>query len=134
MGDLFDDILFLEDRFVEEGEQEGMEAGLRGGRTQGLYVGHVKGIQLGKELGYYKGVLAGWTLVGAAANKERLQKKIVSLTSLVATFVFDANRPTVMEEFENIRNKFKFISKQLSFTISIPGSSPDPQTGPSLGY
>jgi hypothetical protein len=58
--DIFDDVLFLETRYLDRGRTEGCIAGLEKGRQDGENMGHTYGTNYGEEIGFYLGFVDSW--------------------------------------------------------------------------
>lgn len=56
INDVFDDIVFTEEKLTEQGYSEGFKDGQSAGNSEGFHLGYHRGSELGAELGYYYGI------------------------------------------------------------------------------
>lgn len=109
-NDFFDAVLFLEDSLVEKGRQVARKDVVKKAVSEGYELGYQKGFELGKELGYMQGCVQAWETLGCTPDqKARSQRAFAVLKNLLENFKL-GNRPTLMEEFEKLRAKFKHVA------------------------
>lgn len=56
INDVFDNIVFIEEKLTEQGYSEGFKDGQSNGNSDGFHLGYHRGSELGAELGYYYGI------------------------------------------------------------------------------
>ncbi|KAJ6646660.1 putative methyltransferase-like protein 25 [Pseudolycoriella hygida] len=56
INDVFDDIVFIEEKLTEQGYSQGFEDGQSRGNSESFHLGYHRGSELGAELGYYYGI------------------------------------------------------------------------------
>lgn len=62
INDVFDDIVFIEEKLTEKGYTEGFKDGQASGNSEGFHLGYHRGSELGAELGYYYGITTSYLL------------------------------------------------------------------------
>ncbi|KAF9387528.1 hypothetical protein CPB97_002429 [Podila verticillata] len=112
-----DDLVHLENMFVEFGREDGMAAGERNGAIEGRVMGCEKGFELSREVGYYAGCAQLWKSL-AQMNPERISekslKKINSLLDLINSFPRQNQLDDdVIAILDRIRGKFKTVASAL---------------------
>ncbi|KAF9429727.1 hypothetical protein BGZ94_009697 [Podila epigama] len=112
-----DDLVHLENMFVEFGRDDGMAAGKRNGAIEGRVMGCEKGFELSREVGYYAGCAQVWKALAQldpGRISEKSMKKINSLLDLVHTFPRENQLDDdVVAILERIRGKFKTVASAL---------------------
>ncbi|KAG0265221.1 hypothetical protein BG011_005264 [Mortierella polycephala] len=112
-----DDLVHLENMFVEFGREDGMAAGGRNGFIEGRVMGCEKGFELSREVGYYAGCAQLWkalALVDSERISEKTMKKITSLLDLISTFPSQNQLDDdVVALLDRIRGKFKTVTSAL---------------------
>ncbi|KAF9206607.1 hypothetical protein BGZ49_002172 [Haplosporangium sp. Z 27] len=112
-----DDLVHLENMFVEYGREDGIAAGVRNGVIEGRVMGCEKGFEFSREVGYYAGCAQLWKTL-AQLDSERISektlKKINSLLDLINSFPRH-NRldDDVIALLDKIRGRFKTIASAL---------------------
>ncbi|XP_037033016.1 protein LTO1 homolog [Bradysia coprophila] len=56
INDVFDNIVFIEEKLTEQGYSDGFKDGQASGNSDGFHLGYHRGSELGAELGYYYGI------------------------------------------------------------------------------
>lgn len=56
INDIFDEIVFIEEKLTEKGYSDGYKDGQSSGNSEGYHLGYHRGSELGAELGYYYGI------------------------------------------------------------------------------
>ncbi|KAG0216410.1 hypothetical protein BGX28_002880 [Mortierella sp. GBA30] len=112
-----DDLVHLENMFVEFGREDGMAAGVRNGAIEGRVMGCEKGFELSREVGYYAGCAHVWKAI-AQVDQERISektlKKINSLLALINSFPRQNQLDDdVIALLDRIRGKFKTVASAL---------------------
>ncbi|KAF8925545.1 hypothetical protein CPC16_010267 [Podila verticillata] len=112
-----DDLVHLENMFVEFGREDGMAAGERNGAIEGRVMGCEKGFELSREVGYYAGCAQVWKSL-AQMDPERISekslKKINSLLDLINSFPRQNQLDDdVIAILDRIRGKFKTVASAL---------------------
>ncbi|KAF9166947.1 hypothetical protein DFQ27_001206 [Actinomortierella ambigua] len=112
-----DDLVHLENMFVEFGREDGIRAGQRSGAIEGRVMGCEKGFELSREVGYYEGCAILWHAL-ALQDPERFSvrscKKIESLLELIRTYPRENNLDDdIIALLDKIRGKFKVVASAL---------------------
>ena len=127
---MFDDISLSENKFTDQGYQQGLESGLKKSYIEGEELGWVKGKQIGAEIGFYTGFVSTYRLKinseisensanSEAAAKKKTDKILAALNKLeTLTVEFpDYNSKEGFEEkLEEIRAKFKLVCSLLKIS------------------
>ncbi|KAG0040974.1 hypothetical protein BGZ82_003584 [Podila clonocystis] len=112
-----DDLVHLENMFVEFGREDGMAAGERNGAIEGRVMGCEKGFELSREVGYYAGCAQLWKSLAQmdpASISEKSLKKINSLLDLINSFPRQNQLDDdVIAILDRIRGKFKTVASAL---------------------
>ncbi|KAL1923185.1 uncharacterized protein VTP21DRAFT_9561 [Calcarisporiella thermophila] len=115
-GDL-DTLVELENMFMEQGRDEGFEAGERAGVIEGQVFGCEKGYELALEVGYYAGCMEAWQLAASQHPSKfspRTLKALSSLNAAIEAFPKENNLDVdFMELVEKIRARFKVLMSLL---------------------
>ncbi|CAG9854557.1 unnamed protein product [Phyllotreta striolata] len=75
INDVFNDILFLEEKVIDEAYEEGYKIGAAQGNKEGYHLGYHRGAEIGSEVGYYLGVTEKY--IDNYANFEEKPVKIL---------------------------------------------------------
>ncbi|KAF9434012.1 hypothetical protein BGZ76_008690 [Entomortierella beljakovae] len=112
-----DNLVHLENMFVEYGREDGLAAGVRNGAIEGRVMGCEKGYELSREVGYYAGCAQIWKAIALSDPKripEKTLKKINSLLDLINSFPRENQLDDdVIALLDKIRGKFKTVSSVL---------------------
>ncbi|KAF9961761.1 hypothetical protein BGZ72_002000 [Mortierella alpina] len=112
-----DDLVHLENMFVEFGREDGMAAGVRNGVIEGRVMGCEKGFELAREVGYYAGCAQLWKVLAQLDSdriSEKTLKKINSLLDLINSFPRQNQLDDdVVALLDRIRGKFKTVASAL---------------------
>uniref|UniRef100_A0A672UXC8 LTO1 maturation factor of ABCE1 n=2 Tax=Strigops habroptila TaxID=2489341 RepID=A0A672UXC8_STRHB len=130
-SDMFEEIVMAEERFHDEGYQEGYAEGSHVGVVEGRRYGSLHGAKIGSEIGCYLGFALTWQYLLRKCTDEKNNKKIRALDSLIRMIQkFPYEDPTydkLQEDLEKIRGKFKQVCSMLNiqsdFRISTESSS-----------
>ncbi|CAG8640469.1 2412_t:CDS:2 [Ambispora leptoticha] len=118
-----DDLVHLENMFLEHGREDGLRDGKSAGMLEGFVLGSTHGFRLAQEVGFYKGVTETWSRIvsqysGDSKNKsfnERTIKQLESLHGLIAQFPLENNRNVEVHKLlERIRAKYKVVMSLLN--------------------
>ncbi|KAI3693395.1 hypothetical protein L6452_33230 [Arctium lappa] len=124
-NDIFGSSLTLEDAHLNEGFQEGYNAGLASGKDDGREVGLRTGFVTGEELGFYRGCIDVWNSVirvEPTCFSTRVQKKIKEMDELVAKYpILDPENESVTEMMGSLRLKFRAICATLNVKLEYNG-------------
>ncbi|KAF9345346.1 hypothetical protein BGX34_004843 [Mortierella sp. NVP85] len=112
-----DNLVHLENMFVEFGREDGLAAGIKNGAIEGRVMGCERGFELSREVGYYAGCALVWKAL-AHQNPERISdktlKKINSLLDLIQTFPRQNQLDDdIIALLDRIRGKFKTVASAL---------------------
>lgn len=128
--DLFDAVVMADERFHEEGYQEGYADGSDLGLEEGRQLGMAQGARIGSEIGCYRGFACAWRCLldsGAPEKDSRKRKVLEALMEMIQTFPYDD--PTyekLHEDLDRIRGKFRqlcsLLNVQPDFKVGVEGS------------
>ncbi|XP_044757291.1 protein LTO1 homolog [Coccinella septempunctata] len=113
INDIFEDILFAEEKIVEKSFEEGFEVGTKQENTEAYHLGYHRGAEIGAELGYYSSFLTFF--LKSSKDKgidlpDKVQKTLTILQDLIEKFPHDNDDNTDLKEsLNNIRVKFKLF-------------------------
>lgn len=118
INDLFDEIVFVEDRLIAVGYKEGFEKGSQEGKQEGVELGFAKGIEIGQEIGFYVGFTQGWIKHLSSQTENKKSEKVIAnlekLNNLAKDFPSDNLKDVdVVEKLDTMRAKFKTICSLL---------------------
>ncbi|XP_060536545.1 protein LTO1 homolog [Cylas formicarius] len=123
INDVFEDILFAEEKIVEQGYQEGYKLGSAENSTEGYHLGYHRGCELGYQLGYYNS-FAGYYLAKSNEFSEKIQKNLENLKQLVANFPqTNVEDVDIIETMEKIHSLYKKLCVQLKLTSELKKDS-----------
>ncbi|KAG9298909.1 hypothetical protein G9A89_015931 [Geosiphon pyriformis] len=134
-----DDLLQLENMFLDQGREDGLRDGKPSGIIEGRILGSKHGFQLAQEIGFYNGVAETWThliqqnpKVECKGFNERTVKHLNSLRELISQFPIE-NKHTVEvpELLERIRAKYKVV---ISLLCISKNSQKFQDTGGKISY
>ncbi|KAG0224115.1 hypothetical protein BGW41_005241 [Actinomortierella wolfii] len=112
-----DDLVHLENMFVEFGREDGLRAGQRSGEIEGRVMGCEKGFELSREVGYYEGCAVLWHALALQCPdrfSDKSCKKIESLLELIRTFPRENKLDDdIVALLDKIRGKFKVVASAL---------------------
>lgn len=121
INDLFDDIVFIEEKLTEQGYSEGFKDGQSAGNSEGFHLGYHRGSELGAELGYYYGI-ALFYLENKVDQTSKVAGILQNLKVLLEEFPQTNDESCDIFELANtIRAQFR---KACSF-LKINGKYPD---------
>ncbi|CAN7096138.1 unnamed protein product [Brassica rapa subsp. narinosa] len=113
--DIFDCILRLEETHIQQGFDEGYEAGLVSGREDARHLGLKLGFETGELLGFYKGCSSLWNSPALLAHlSPQLHKHLHDFQALLDKFpMMDPEDETKDEIKDGLRVKFNIICASL---------------------
>ncbi|XP_078580303.1 protein LTO1 homolog [Branchiostoma floridae x Branchiostoma japonicum] len=117
----FDDIFLAEEKFQNQGYQEGFELGKKAGIEEGRVMGISQGRSVGSEIGFYHGFACSWKVIleSDSSKGPRALKAVDALLELIWRIPIRNNEyPTLTEDMDRIRAKFRQV-------CSLLGVSPD---------
>ncbi|XP_071051583.1 protein LTO1 homolog [Onthophagus taurus] len=107
INEVFDNIVFSEDKLIEEGYSEGLEKGKNEENVEGYHLGYHRGAEVGAELGYYLSVAESY-LKSSEKLSEKVLKSLKKLVDEVNKFPNCNNKDVdILSELDNIRSLFK---------------------------
>ncbi|XP_064629786.1 protein LTO1 homolog [Lineus longissimus] len=125
--DVFDSIVLADEKFQQEGYDEGFKDGQLQGIQEGYKLGTKHGLQLGAEVGFYHGFVIGLQKVLEGDDKLTPRKVTVlkSFRELVMAFdIVDHHNEKFSDNVGKIRAKFKQVCSLLKVN---PESGHKPQ-------
>ncbi|KAM4597143.1 protein LTO1 homolog [Fundulus diaphanus] len=116
--DLFDSILFADERFRGEGYQEGFEKGTSRGLQNGRRHGASHGARLASEISFYYGFAITWKCLLERNADDRSRKRLRALEALLnliqKTPLDDPQAVKLQEDTEKLRSKFRQVCSMLN--------------------
>ncbi|KAM4744918.1 protein LTO1 homolog [Anableps anableps] len=116
--DLFDSILFADERFRGEGYQEGFEKGTHQGLQNGRRHGASHGAKLSSEVSFYYGFAVSWKCFLGGQSDDRSRKRLRALEALLNLIqkspLDDPQSMKLQENTEKLRAKFRQVCSMLS--------------------
>lgn len=111
INEIFDDIVLIEERLMQQGYKEGFEQGSKEGQIEGFKLGYSQGVQLGKELGNIYGFILAQQ---QKQNTEKVLRTLAHLKDLISKFP-KTNDPdkNIIEDLDQIRQQFKKLNAML---------------------
>lgn len=110
INEVFDDLLFAEERLIEEGYKEGFNQSLSQDNTEAYHLGYHRGAEIGAEIGYYKGIvdiyLGRYKSADAARSSAHAKKIVENLETLNESL---GNFPRSNSENVDILGRFNHI-------------------------
>ena len=98
--DAFDSLLMCEERFVQEGYNEGLKAGQEIGHQEGFHLGLKKGKEIGSEIGFYRGFAKGW--ISILRGSSEVKQSLLSLTNECASCLDSATKSELQDVIRQI--------------------------------
>lgn len=121
INDVFDDIVFIEEKLTKQGYSEGFEDGKSSGNSEGFHLGYHRGSELGAELGYYYGVTT-FHLNNKVEKSAKVAAILENLKVLIEDFPQTNDEDCeIFELADGIRAQFR---KACSF-LKINGKYPE---------
>ncbi|XP_066299704.1 protein LTO1 homolog [Branchiostoma lanceolatum] len=117
----FDDIFLAEEKFQNQGYQEGFELGKQAGIEEGHVMGISQGRSMGSEIGFYHGFACSWKVIleRDSSKGPRALKAVDALLELIWRIpIRNAEYGGLTEDLDRIRAKFRQV-------CSLLGVSPD---------
>ncbi|GKC24014.1 hypothetical protein Tco_1026164 [Tanacetum coccineum] len=125
LEDIFGASVNLEDTHLNDGFQEGYEAGFASGKDDGHEVGLKTGFITGEELGFYRGCVDVWNSVirvEPTCFSTRVQKKIKEMDESVSKYpIMEPENETVTDIMGSLRLKFRAICATLNLKLEYNG-------------
>lgn len=119
INDIFDDIVFSEEKNNEEGYRQGLLDAQAIGNTDGYHLGYHRGAELGAEIGYYYSVLQIHS--NSATNSERAQKSIETVLKLIEDFPRTNDEHTdILALADTIRAQYRKTCASLKINGKFP--------------
>lgn len=110
INDVFDDLLFVEERLIEEGYQEGFNVSSTQENTEAYHLGYHRGAEFGAEIGYYKQIVEYFLNLDSVAHDKKLHEKIEALNLSLENFPkTNVENVDIFGVFSRIRAQFKKI-------------------------
>lgn len=123
VNDIFDDILFAEEKIIAKGYEEGFSLGAAQGNSNGYHLGYHRGAEVGAKLGFYAFVLKQYLedFQSGSHNAIEKTKPIEDLLKVVKDFPFaNVENVDILELLNNIGAKFKKICVLFKINIKYP--------------
>jgi len=119
INDVFDNIVFSEDKIVREGFCEGLKKGISEAEVEGYHLGFHKGIEFGYELGYYEGI-TNCLLRSFESKKVELPEKIsqilVKIKALISNYpCINCPNTDIVRSKNEIKSLFRRLCSLLKF-------------------
>ncbi|XP_006804230.1 protein LTO1 homolog [Neolamprologus brichardi] len=116
--DLFDSIVFAEERFRDEGYREGFKRGTRRGLQDGRRHGAIHGARLSCEMSFYYGFATTWKCVLRNNVDGKSRKRVKALDALLGLIqscsLDNPQSQKLQDDMEKLRAKFRQVCSMLS--------------------
>lgn len=125
INDVFDDILFAEERVIDESYSEGFKLGVNQGNPEGYHLGYHRGAEFGAEIGYYIGIIEGFRNIhkNSSSGSDKISTLLEQLEQLLNNFPrTNAEDVDILELADNIRSKFKKFCAVAKINAAYPES------------
>lgn len=120
INDVFDDIVFIEEKLTEQGYSEGFKDGQSSGNSEGFHLGYHRGSELGAELGYYYGITTFY-LNSKAEKTTKVAGNLENLKILLEEFPQTNDETCDIFELANvIRAQFRKVCSLLKINGKYP--------------
>lgn len=107
INDVFDDILFVEERVIEKGYKEGFNDALSQENTEAYHLGFHRGAEIGAEIGYYKGIVE-FFLNDGETQEQKIIDSLLLLNMQIKDFPkCNCENVDIVDNFSKIRAQFK---------------------------
>lgn len=107
INDVFEDLLFAEERFIEEGFTEGYNESLSQENTEAYHLGYHRGAEIGAEVGYYKGIV-DFFLNSSTVYDKKITENLLSLNENISDFPkYNCENVDIIAKLNKIRAQFK---------------------------
>lgn len=107
INDVFDDLLFVEERLIEEGFKEGFNESSIQENTEAYHLGYHRGAEIGAEIGYYKGVVEYFLNSASTLDKKHIEQLEVLNRNLDEFPKTNTENVDFLAVFNRIRAQFK---------------------------
>ncbi|KAK9874677.1 hypothetical protein WA026_005497 [Henosepilachna vigintioctopunctata] len=123
INDIFDDILFSEEKISQQGFEEGYRVGATQENTEAYHLGYHRGAEIGAELGFYYSFINHYIETHQSERaqiSDKLSKTISSLKDSIEKFPHNNDENTDLKDsLSNIRVKFKLVCSLLKVNVSF---------------
>lgn len=123
INDVFDDILFAEERVIEKSYEDGFNIGASQGNPDGYHLGFHRGAELGAKLGFYVSVLENY-FKELKFQSQYSSEKLNHLNELVALIKdfpkTNVENVDIIELIDSITSKFKRVCVLFKINIKYP--------------
>ncbi|KAH1007662.1 hypothetical protein HUJ04_004869 [Dendroctonus ponderosae] len=117
INDVFDDILFSEEKVVEKGYQQGFAAGSSQDSVDGYHLGYHRGAEIGSEIGFYQAFSQHYLNENPP---EKVLKNLEGLSHGCCEFPrINCESTDIFEAIEKLRGLYKKIATQLKIKSSF---------------
>lgn len=115
INDVFEDILFSEEKVIAEGYEKGFAIGSTEENIEGYHLGYHRGAEIGSELGYYQAFVEHYL---NDEQKSMLVDKVLKNLEILKQDIHEFPRSNVegidlFESIEKIRALYKKVCTQL---------------------
>lgn len=121
INEVFEDLLFTEEGFIEQGYREGFESTASKENKEAYHLGYHRGAEVGAEIGYYKSVVDHYLSVfekdGLSNHEEKVVKSLRVLSESLISFPVTNNEDIdILGLLSDVRAKFKKVCALLKVT------------------
>lgn len=110
INDVFDDLLFVEERLIETGYKEGFNESSSLENTEAYHLGYHRGAEFGAEIGYYKGIVEYFLHSDGVVQDKKVLEKLEALNQSLENFPkTNVENVDIFGVFSKIRAQFKKI-------------------------
>nr|CAI5850417.1 unnamed protein product [Callosobruchus analis] len=123
INDAFDEILFAEEKAINDAYGTGFKEGATQGNIEGYHLGYHRGAELGAELGFYIGVVE--CCLESCHNhftvSHKIQEELEYLKELLGCFPRENDETVdILSLAEEIRTKYKKVCARMKLNIPYP--------------
>lgn len=119
INEVFEDLLFAEERFIEEAYKEGLLQGKVKDNVEGFHLGYHRGAEIGAEIGFYHSVTNYYLDNDSVSDKAKVV--LTSLKKLIEDFPKNnVDDVDIVELLAKIQLLYKKACALLKITLSYP--------------
>eukprot|EP01095_Lingulamoeba_sp_RSL-Kostka_P008795 TRINITY_DN2983_c0_g2_i3.p1 TRINITY_DN2983_c0_g2~~TRINITY_DN2983_c0_g2_i3.p1 ORF type:complete len:147 (+),score=38.12 TRINITY_DN2983_c0_g2_i3:58-498(+) len=119
----FDDVLLLEETYLEETKNKSYEVGFKAGYIEGYVFGLDKSIEIANEIGEYHGNIISWLILCKDPNvggydfktSNRIEKVLIKCYNLIINMSYDP----ADDDFDKNITEIRMVYKQIKSLLKI---------------
>ncbi|XP_050301242.1 protein LTO1 homolog [Anthonomus grandis grandis] len=119
INDVFEEILFSEEKVIEKGYQQGYSIGRTEDNPEGYHLGYHRGAEIGSEIGYYQAFVDHHLDITKSAS-EKVVKLLEKLKKVCDEFPHtNSEQFDIFELLETVRSCYKRVCILLKVSTSF---------------